>query len=117
MSKNVLVVEDDALVRLIVCHYLKSMGWNVKDVESGSAALEVFDDSTAVVDAVVVDLNLPDMNGAELARRAQIDCPFIFMSGALEAPTNLPGPVLSKPFDEEKLGSALVEAWTKPELQ
>lgn len=117
MRKNVLVVEDDSLVRLIVCHYLEGMGWKVTEVESGSAALEVFGDSSTIVDAVVADINLPDMDGAELARLAQRDCPFIFMSGALVAPEDLPGPVLFKPFDETKLASALASAWKNRELQ
>ena len=115
MRKNVLVVEDDLLVRLTVCYYLEDMGWKVRDVESGRAALEVFGDRTTIVDAVLADLHLPDMDGAELARMAQVDSPFIFMSGALEVPTNLPGPVLLKPFDEKALELMLAKVWEERE--
>lgn len=111
MSRNVLVVEDDSLVRLTVCHYLEGMGWKVTEVASGSAALDVFGDSTVNVDAVLADIHLPDMDGAELAMRSQSDCPFIFMSGALVARPDLPGPLLLKPFNAKKLASALVNAW------
>ncbi len=109
MRKKVLVVEDDFLVRLIVCHYLESMGWQVTEVESGRAALELFVDGVDAVDAVLTDLLLPDMNGVDLARRAQTKCPFIFMSGAAVPLKELPGPVLYKPFDEASLRAMLTD--------
>lgn len=109
MSYRVLVVEDDFLVRLIVSHYLKSMGWQVEEVSTGEAALAQFSENSSPIDAVLTDLRLPDMGGMDLASRPEVDCPVIFMSGVAVLPEGLPGPVLRKPFDEDTLRSVLAE--------
>jgi CheY-like chemotaxis protein len=114
MGKKVLVVDDDCLVRLILCHYLEGMGCGVQEVESGTAALELFGDRGTAIDAVLTDLRLPDMHGLELARRAQGNCPFIFMTGGLVPPSSVPGPMLQKPFDEAALRAALSNILTTP---
>lgn len=105
--KRVLVVEDDLLVRITVCHYLQCMGWEAAEARTGLAALEVLKSRALRIDAVVADLGLPDMNGADLVSQAHVGCPFVFMSGALQPPTSLPGPVLLKPFGEEVLSATL----------
>lgn len=114
MRGKVLVVEDDYLVRLTVCHYLQGMGWQVEEVDSGDAALKALAAAAENIAAVLTDLRLPDMSGVELAVRVRSDCPVIFMSGTLVDPEFLPGPVLRKPFDEETLRGVLSSVMALP---
>jgi two-component system alkaline phosphatase synthesis response regulator PhoP len=107
LRKHVLVVEDAPSVRLVVFHYLQQLGMDVTQVESGNAALRFLEQVPTGVDALLIDLGLPDMSGADLARQMTAKGSPIFMSGRSDVPDNLPGPVLIKPFNEAELGAAL----------
>jgi CheY-like chemotaxis protein len=117
MPKRVLVVEDDVLVRLVVCHHLKSMGWQVRAAESGRDALRLIADNSDRMDVILTDLRLPDMHGVDLVRRAEVGCPFVFMSGTPDSTSDLPGPVLRKPFGEKALRAAFAEIAMTQEQQ
>jgi CheY-like chemotaxis protein len=105
--QHVLVVEDEFIVRLVLRYYLERMGLAVTEVKSGCAALQLLEEHPGSVDALLVDLGLPDMSGEELARRAKGDTPLVFMSGRTELLAELPAPVLIKPFDQQTLRSVL----------
>jgi CheY-like chemotaxis protein len=84
-TETILVVEDDAPVRELVCGLLASHGYRILQAESGSKALEVWHNSKDQVDLVLTDLVMPDrMNGRELAERLWSERPklrVIFTSG------------------------------------
>ncbi len=64
--------------------YLKRAGLDVRTAHSGSAALQIL--TRAVPHVAVLDYQLPDRNGAELARQlrqAIPNLPIIMMSGAI----------------------------------
>jgi len=87
---NVLVVEDDSLVRTFVRFALERGGMSVVEADSGEAALRHA--GGAAFDAVLVDGLLPDMHGVELAARLLDDpgtagLPICFLSGAVQART------------------------------
>ncbi len=64
--KNVLVVEDEADIRELICHHLKKEGFRVLDVaDAETAYAEV---QKRLPDAIVLDLMLPGMQGLELCR-------------------------------------------------
>ena len=58
---RILVVEDDPALRLGLRRTLLSEGWQVDVVADGSLALSAT--ATADFDLVVLDLNLPRING------------------------------------------------------
>jgi signal transduction histidine kinase len=64
---NVLVVDDDRLVRDTLIESLEDAGFAATGAESGAAALSLIE-CGAAVDALVTDFAMPDMNGAELVR-------------------------------------------------
>jgi PAS domain S-box-containing protein len=63
---RILVVDDEAEVAELIRDLLESAGHEVAVAESGAVALELLD--TARFDAIVSDLRMPDMDGAELWR-------------------------------------------------
>ena len=66
MAKKIMTVDDSRTMREMVSFTLKSAGYEVVEAEDGKAALSVI--STTKVDAVITDLNMPNMNGFELIR-------------------------------------------------
>ena len=64
---HVLVVEDEAVNAAVAQGYLESMGCTAVWVDSGAAALERF--AVDGFDLVLMDLNMPDMDGFETTRR------------------------------------------------
>jgi PAS domain S-box-containing protein len=84
-TETVLVVEDEAPVRELVCNFLMSQGYRVLQAESGLQALELWQSSKADVDLLLTDLVMPNqMNGRELAEKLWEESPHlkvIFTSG------------------------------------
>ena len=64
---RVLVVDDDAAVRLSLSTALGRDGYEVLAAEGGAAALAHL--AAAAVDAVVLDVAMPEPNGLEVCRR------------------------------------------------
>lgn len=69
--KNILVVDDSALMRRVLCDIINSdERFHVKDrAMNGLDALELLTKNT--YDAVVLDVNMPKMSGLELLRELQ----------------------------------------------
>ncbi|MEZ5728504.1 MAG: response regulator [Burkholderiaceae bacterium] len=66
---RVLVVDDDRLVTMIACDVLSRAGYEVDHAYDGETAVTMFRDATPPFDAVLLDLVMPGMDGAETARR------------------------------------------------
>lgn len=64
MSKRILAVDDSKTMREMVSFTLKSAGYEVIEAEDGKAALATLNGEK--IDAVITDLNMPNMNGFEL---------------------------------------------------
>jgi signal transduction histidine kinase len=79
---RLLLVDDDSAVRSVTAEGLREFGYNVLEAGSGGAALDLLE--RAPVDLMIVDLAMPGMSGAELARRVRAkwpDTPIIFVTG------------------------------------
>ena len=66
MPENVLVVDDDPVFCEIVSSYLKRL--DTKDVvvvSSGREAVDILSESVDDVDLIVLDLNMPNLDGIE----------------------------------------------------
>lgn len=61
---RILVVEDEASLRLLYRNELEIEGYEVSDVGTGADALKVLEYEK--IDAVVLDLRLPDVYGLQL---------------------------------------------------
>lgn len=65
--KNILVVDDEAMIREAVASYLEAQGYGVLQAETGSEALEQL--KTNAISFVLLDLMLPDLSGEEVCAR------------------------------------------------
>jgi CheY-like chemotaxis protein len=67
LSGHVLVVEDNAVNRMLIVTYLDEFGLSYEVVSSGGAA--IMNLATKDYDLVMVDTGMPDLDGVEIARR------------------------------------------------
>ena len=86
---GILVVDDDAAVRDVVCDVLTELGYAAEPASNGADALDRFRPGRHRL--VVTDLAMPTMNGLQLARRLRALEPTIpiLMFSAAAAPVNL----------------------------
>ncbi len=66
---SVLVVDDEANIRELVAVYFTAAGFAVTQAEDGPSGLAAVLDADASPDLVVLDINLPGMDGREVCRR------------------------------------------------
>jgi CheY-like chemotaxis protein len=97
--KVVLVVEDEALVRMNARDMFEDMGFEVLDAADGREALDVLE-SGADVDLVFSDCRMPRMTGPELARTASSRWPSlrIVLASAYHDTPRPDWPLISKPY-------------------
>jgi CheY-like chemotaxis protein len=111
---DVLVVDDDRLVRRFMVESLRGMGHRVQDAPEGTTALQLLDQHR--FDLLLVDYAMPGMNGAEVARAALERQPHIRIlvvsgyadSAALAAAIGSASQ-LRKPFDLAELRAAVTQ--------
>jgi CheY-like chemotaxis protein len=92
---SVLVVEDDVEIRETFMDVLRDEGYTVAAVADGAAALELLKTITPKV--ILLDLNMPVMNGAAFRRTQCLDpalaaIPTVFMT-ANQTKDHLPEPL------------------------
>ena len=109
-SGKVLVVDDDDSVRETVSEMVHELGFTVIEAGGGLQALDLLAGDRGIA-LVVMDFAMPELNGAEVARRARRirpDLPVIFVTGYAEV-ESLKGEswVLQKPLRQEALASKL----------
>ena len=113
----VLVVDDEAFIRETARQTLEEAGYRVLTASGGQEGLAVLADHLNEVAAVVTDLRMPEMSGAEtirMVRQRHPGLPVIAVSGlddgtaqdALDAGAHL---FLAKPFTAETLCAALAD--------
>jgi DNA-binding response OmpR family regulator len=70
---TVLAVDDDESIRSLLVHYLEEQveGFVVETASNGRAALETLRGDAVEVDAVLLDISMPEMDGFETLDRIQ----------------------------------------------
>ena len=124
---RVLVVDDEDLMRRAAERVLRRLGCKVVCARDGVEAVEVFEEQRNQIDAVLLDLNMPRMNGNDaLLRIRQIDpnVAVIISSGhtrAITSPDSVRDPALSyldKPYTADKVASTLARVLRRePSIQ
>jgi CheY-like chemotaxis protein len=83
-SGSILLVDDEPLLRQVGKTILERYGYSVLDAENGHEAVRIFRESADKIVAVLLDLTMPKMGGAEalrLIREIRPDVPVIISSG------------------------------------
>jgi len=115
-GKTALIVDDDEAVRLFVSAILEGEGWRCLEAVNGEEAVDVAESEQP--DLVVLDINMPVMDGFEAFRRLRSSpfteqIPVIMLTGvnadegtshdagSVERDLGLPGPegFVDKPVD------------------
>ena len=107
-----LVVEDEENVRYVAVAALRLAGFEVLEAQNGRDALALVFEGGRRVDLVVLDVNLPDLDGFEVCRRLRSDgsdTPVIFLTARDATADRLQGLTIGgddymvKPFSVEEL--------------
>jgi CheY-like chemotaxis protein len=67
MSKKILVVDDDEMILFVIRELLEDMGHSVTGVSDPHEAIQLAVDED--YDLIILDLRMPDIDGAELTDR------------------------------------------------
>jgi DNA-binding response OmpR family regulator len=108
-NQAILVVEDEASIASFVSLYLKNAGYTVRTAATGTDALgQLMSSSPALI---VLDLNLPDIDGIEVCRRIRKtgDVPILMLTARDEDVDKIIGlevgadDYITKPFNPREL--------------
>jgi len=99
----ILLVDDDSFFRSILKRLLQREGFQVLEAEDGGEAYQIILEIGASVNLLLTDMNMPRMDGVELAQLATAAHPklaVLLMTGEAYLPENSPGVlgILKKPF-------------------
>ena len=109
MGARILIVDDDQRLTEMLAEYLRARGFDVvcrADARAGLSALDA-----GGVDAMILDVMLPDLDGFEVCRqvRARSDVPILMLTARGDATDRVVGlelgadDYLPKPFDPREL--------------
>ena len=116
-ARYVAVVDDDRSVGIALCRLLRSAGIEAKAFETAAAFLDSIQDDTP--DCVVLDVQMPGVNGLELQRRLKdiaVSLPVIMITGRDEASIHAicmamgASSYLRKPLNDDDLLDAVERA-------
>ncbi len=81
MSRTILLVDDDALMRRSLAFHLEQAGYNVHTAANAEDAISLV--QRAAPDLVILDIGLPGMDGLDALRelKAHENLPVIFLTG------------------------------------
>jgi len=114
-GETVLVIEDDAQLRMLVVEVLKDLGYRALVARNGEDALPMLQ-SAERIDLVVSDMGLPGMSGMEIAqaaRRARPTLKILFMTAYADHAANRTAitgagmDLITKPFTVEALAAKM----------
>jgi len=114
-DKTVLVVDEVPINYSLISIYLNSLNVNMIMTYSGKDAIKTFKKQKEKIDLIIIDLNIHDMSGFELAEKLRgisSDCKIISKSGVESENKNI-NLHLKKPFRKDKLISFLDQIWQK----
>jgi two-component system, cell cycle sensor histidine kinase and response regulator CckA len=107
MKQTVVLVEDEEMVRNLLCEVLRRVGFEVLACANPEEGIAVCRSHPGKIDLLLTDVVMPGMNGREMANRIQETLPelcVVFMSGYTEqvllqeGQMDAPFEYLQKPF-------------------
>jgi PAS domain S-box-containing protein len=117
-TELILLVEDEAQVRVILKEILEGQGYHVLTASNGEEALSISQDLESDIKLMITDVVMPQMSGRELAERVlavRPNLPVLFMSGYTDDAIVRHGLLdeklhfIQKPFDSATIGRKVRE--------
>ena len=110
-DETILLVEDEANVRLVTRRYLQKQGYQVLEAGYAQEALQICQQQEVPINLVIADVIMPDMRGPELVEQLLQIYPslkFLYISGYansshLQGLLDNPSLFLQKPFSSAML--------------
>lgn len=116
VGQTVLVIDDEDLVRDVAARMIEDLGYAAITATDGAAGLAIVDH--VPIDAVLVDLAMPRMSGAEVItqlRQRRPDLPIVLCSGRGRESRGVPADAyLPKPFHIDSLDQTLARLFMRP---
>jgi two-component system response regulator ResD len=116
MSKRVLIVDDDPMIRNLVQAILENAGFVVTATDDGPKAVDILDSEPRPIDysLVILDVMMPGMNGLDVLTRMKLhqhtqNLPVIMLTGEDKAEDIMNGYsvgadyYITKPFTRQQL--------------
>jgi CheY-like chemotaxis protein len=119
ISRKLLVVDDDYMVRMATQRMLAHLGYDSIAASGGEEALAIYKQSAADIGAIILDVTMPGLSGLEtlrLLREIDSQVKVVVYTGDPQAPGLLGlepqavSTVLPKPFRIEQLAQAMEQA-------
>ncbi|ALM85160.1 response regulator [Bordetella sp. N] len=112
---DILVIDDDHIVRNLIVECLQSLGYQVRQAADGESGLRLLKERAP--DLLMVDFIMPGLNGAEVIERVRADLPdlpIILATGYVDAQVSAVllrnELLLQKPFDIGDLAAMVRQA-------
>ena len=119
MKSKILIVDDDQELIKMLRSYFELKGYDIYSAEDGQKAMDKISQEP---DIILLDINMPRMNGIELCRRIRdkVTCPIVFLTAKVEEQDKINGLLsggddyILKPFSLREL-EARISAHLKRE--
>ncbi len=124
IAAKVLIIEDDEVLRQLLIDVLSDQGYHIEATETGEEGLNTMEQD--VFDIILLDINLPGMDGMDVLRLAparQPDAPVVMMTAfgtvdtAVEAMKQGAFDYINKPFSTDELILTIRRALEEQDLR
>ena len=121
-KRTILVVEDEAVIQLLVVDILNDLGFATLEAKDADSAISLLKSADSI-DLLITDIGLPGMNGWDLARLARQATPalkVLFLTGYEAAERqdlemDEGQDVIVKPFETlDDVADGLLELYGRP---
>ncbi len=121
-GNEILIAEDDYIVRNVLVHVLQNMGFSVLEAEDGFQAIRLFEENKDRIALLITDVMMPEKGGCQLVadlRKIKPDLRVIFASGYPESHLRQTGiiadgeTIINKPLSKQAVVGAIEEAMKK----
>lgn len=110
MVYKILIVDDEKMMSELLSDYLQDCGYDTIVANSSREAIEMLQKQP---DLIILDINMPDMNGLELCKniRNHVNCPIIFVTARITEQDKIIGlqyggdDYITKPFSLNELSA------------
>ena len=119
LAATILIVEDEALIRVVIAEMLEARGFTVLEAANANEAIQIIETTTIEIDLVFSDVRMPGaMDGFELVkwiRSARPSVPVIVASGDIGTANDanrqdMGDMFISKPYDLDQTTAKIRQA-------